>query len=53
MLFVREMSEADISSEVGEDGAAIDRITIAEFETYQELNEWLRQYAPAFWQPAE
>ena len=47
VLFVREMSEADIA-EVGENGPTIDRIKVAEFQSHQELKEWLEQNARAF-----
>lgn len=47
VLLVREMSEADIA-EVGDDGPTIDSIEVAEFESHQELKEWVGKEAPAF-----
>lgn len=47
VLFVREMSEADIT-EVGENSPTIDSIQIAEFESHDALKEWLGETAPAF-----
>ncbi len=45
--FVREMEEAELRK-TGVTGPTIDRIDIAEFETHDELREWLKKHAPAF-----
>jgi hypothetical protein len=47
VVWVREMTETDIR-QVGETGPTIDRIEVAEFESHQELREWLKKHAPAF-----
>jgi hypothetical protein len=47
VLFVREMSEEEIR-QVGDTGPTIDSIEVAEFESQEELREWLKQKAPAF-----
>ena len=47
VLFVREMSEADIA-EVGDDGPTIDSIEIGEFESHEAIKDWLGTHAPAF-----
>ena len=45
--FVREMEEAELR-QIGVTGPTIDRIDIAEFETHEEMQEWLKKHAPAF-----
>jgi hypothetical protein len=47
ILWVREMDEQELR-QVGERGPTIDRIDIAEFESQEEVREWLIQTAPAF-----
>ena len=49
VMWIREMSEEDIRS-VGETGPTIDSIQVAEFESQEELEEWLSKIAPAFLQ---
>jgi hypothetical protein len=46
-VWIREMPEADIKN-VGESGPTIDRIEIAEFESHDDLKEWLSKNGPAF-----
>ena len=41
------MSEEEIR-QVGETGPTIDSIEVAEFESQQEMREWLKRKAPAF-----
>ncbi len=50
ILWIAEMTEEEIQ-QVGESGPTIDSITIAEFETQEELREWLRKKVPAFLPP--
>jgi hypothetical protein len=45
--FIREMDEAELRK-TGEEGPTIDRIEIAEFDSQEELREWLKKNAPAF-----
>jgi hypothetical protein len=47
ILYVREMSEEEIR-QVGEKGPTIDRIELAEFESQNEMQEWLKKNAPEF-----
>jgi hypothetical protein len=47
VVWVREMPDEDIKS-VGETGPTIDSIEVAEFESHDDLKEWLRKKAPAF-----
>jgi hypothetical protein len=47
VLWLREMSEEEIR-QVGESGPTIDSIEVAEFESHEELKEWLGKKAPAF-----
>jgi hypothetical protein len=47
VLWIREMSEEEIR-QVGETGPTIDSIEVAEFESHEELKEWLGKKAPAF-----
>jgi hypothetical protein len=47
VIWLREMSEDDIRS-IGEDGPTIDRIEVAQFESHQELKDWLSERAPGF-----
>jgi hypothetical protein len=47
ILWVREMDEQDLRR-VGEGGPTIDKIEVAEFESQEELREWLSKAAPAF-----
>ena len=47
ITFVREMDEAELR-QVGEGGPTIDKIEVAEFESHEELREWLKKKAPAF-----
>ena len=47
VLSIHEMTEADIR-QVGETGPTVDSIVVAEFESHEELREWLKKHAPAF-----
>jgi hypothetical protein len=47
VLWVREMDEEELRR-VGEGGPTIDRIEVAEFESQEELREWLKKVAPSF-----
>lgn len=47
VVWMREMSEDDIRS-VGETAPTIDSIEIGEFDSHQELKEWLIERAPGF-----
>jgi len=47
VLWIREMSAEDIR-QVGDKGPTIDSITVAEFETHDELKAWVAKEAPDF-----
>ena len=47
ITFVREMDKEELRK-TGNEGPTIDRIDIAEFETHEDLREWLKRNAPAF-----
>jgi hypothetical protein len=47
ILWVREMDEGELRR-VGAAGPTIDRIDVAEFESQEELREWLKNAAPVF-----
>ena len=47
ILWVREMDEQELRR-VGERGPTIDRIEVGEFESQEEMQEWLKKVAPAF-----
>ena len=47
ILWVREMDEQELRR-VGQSGPTIDRIEVAEFESQEELREWLTKAAPEF-----
>ena len=47
ITWVREMDEDELRR-VGKGEPTIDRIEIAEFETHDELTQWLRKHGPAF-----
>jgi hypothetical protein len=47
ILWIREMTDEEIE-QVGESGPTIDSIEIGEFESQEELQEWLKKKAPAF-----
>jgi len=47
ILWVREMDGGELR-QVGERGPTIDRIEVAEFESQEELQEWLKRAAPGF-----
>jgi hypothetical protein len=47
VLWVREMTPEEIR-QVGEKGPTIDRIELAEFESQEELRDWLKKTAPEF-----
>src|SRR5271167_1168773 len=49
VMWIREMTEEDIRS-VGETGPTIDSIQVAEFESQEQLREWLKKVAPVFLQ---
>lgn len=47
ILWVREMGKGELQ-QVGQAGPTVDRIEVAEFESGEEVREWLRQNAPVF-----
>lgn len=47
IVWIREMDEDDLRR-AGEGQPSIDRITVAEFETNDDLREWLKKSAPVF-----
>lgn len=47
LTFIREMSETEMQR-AGNDELTIDRIEMAEFESHEDMQEWLKQHAPAF-----
>lgn len=47
VLWIREMTEEEIR-QMGETSPTIDSMTVAEFESQDELKEWLAKNAPAF-----
>jgi hypothetical protein len=47
ILWVREMDEGELRP-VGELGPTIDRIEVADFESNEETQEWVKKNAPAF-----
>jgi hypothetical protein len=47
IMWVREMDKAEIKR-IGTAGPTIDRIEVGEFESQQELREWLSKTAPVF-----
>ena len=47
ILWAREMDEQELRR-VGERGPTIDRIEVAEFESHEEVQAWLKKAAPAF-----
>lgn len=47
VTWVREMEEGEIRK-VGEGGPTIDRIEVAEFESHEAVEEWLKKKAPVF-----
>lgn len=47
ILWVREMTDEEIQ-QVGESGPTIDSIEIGEFESQEELRNWLSKRAPSF-----
>ncbi len=47
VLWVREMTEEEIR-QIGEAGPTIDSIEVAEFESHEDLKEWLEKKAPGF-----
>jgi hypothetical protein len=47
VLWLREMSKEEIR-QVGEAGPTIDSIEVAEFESHDDLKEWVRDNAPSF-----
>jgi hypothetical protein len=47
VLWVREMTKEEIR-QVGETGPTIDSIKIAEFQSHDDLKEWVKKNAPAF-----
>jgi hypothetical protein len=47
ILWVREMDEQELRR-VGDRGPTIDRIEVGEFESQEEVREWLKKVAPAF-----
>jgi hypothetical protein len=50
ILWIKEMTEEEIE-EVGESGPTIDSIEIGEFESQEDLRNWLQKKAPAFLSP--
>ncbi len=47
ITWIREMDEEELRR-VGEGGPTIDRIEVAEFESQEQLNQWLKKNGPAF-----
>jgi hypothetical protein len=47
VLWIREMSEEEIR-QVGETGPTIDSIEIGEFQSHEELKQWVKERAPGF-----
>ena len=47
ITWLREMDEDELRA-VGEGGPTIDSIELAEFESQEQLTEWLKENAPAF-----
>jgi len=47
IVYVREMSKEELRK-TGNDGPTIDHIEVAEFDSHEELREWLKRNAPAF-----
>jgi hypothetical protein len=47
IMWVREMDKAE-TKKIGTAGPTIDRIEVAEFESQEELREWLAKTAPVF-----
>jgi hypothetical protein len=47
ILWVREMDEQELRR-VGQGGPTIDRIEVAEFDSQEEIREWLSKHAPVF-----
>lgn len=47
ILFVREMDEEELRK-AGQGEPTIDRIEVADFESSEELRQWLKQAAPVF-----
>ena len=47
VVWIREMPEEDIKS-IGETGPTIDSIEVAEFDSQEDLREWLKNNAPSF-----
>ncbi len=47
ILWVREMDEEELRR-VGQRGPTVDRIEVAEFESNEELREWIKKAVPAF-----
>jgi hypothetical protein len=47
VLWVREMDEDELRK-IGQSGPTIDKIEVGEFESHDEINEWLKKAAPAF-----
>lgn len=50
ITYVREMDEAELRK-AGDREPTVDRIEVAEFETQEELRDWLKTAAPAFVRP--
>ncbi|HLN31824.1 MAG TPA: hypothetical protein VK395_29105 [Gemmataceae bacterium] len=49
IIYVREMDETELRR-AGRGEPTIDRIEVAEFESQEELQEWVKKSAPAFFQ---
>ena len=47
VVWVREMDEDELRK-AGEGGPTIDAIDVAEFESQEQLSEWLTKNVPAF-----
>jgi hypothetical protein len=47
IMWVREMDKAE-TRQVGQAGPTIDKIEVAEFESQEEMREWLTKAAPSF-----
>jgi hypothetical protein len=47
IMWVREMDKAE-ARQIGQAGPTIDKIDVAEFESQEEVREWVMRHAPAF-----
>jgi hypothetical protein len=47
IMWVRELDKAE-ARQIGQAGPTIDKIDVAEFESQEEVREWVMRHAPAF-----